>query len=370
MIATLRQVTDRLLGRGSAAITVPVMDGTLRPNRWLDEATVVAERAGLDDLAVADGTLWASADGELCALGPSGLETRQRFEAPITAFAWAMDGRLAVALAGREIRVLDSDWHLLHRITTLADQPLVAVNAISWGEGGRLFFTDGSREHAPPDWTRDLMKLGRSGRVGGWLPDTEDAAALLADGLAHAYGVLPLPGTDGAVLVSESWQHRVIRVGGTSAARRQPLVADLPAYPSRLTPASDGGYWLTCFACRTQLVEFVLREHAYRTRMLAEIAPAHWIAPALSSGRSFLEPLQGAGVKNMGVLKPWAPPRSYGLLIHVAPDGRLQRALHSQVDGHHHGVTAVQELNGALYVLAKGAGRLLRVDLAALEDHA
>ena len=132
-----------------------------------------------------------------------------------------------------------------------------------------------------------------------------------------------------------------------------------------MAPAADGGFWLSCFVCRTQLVEFVLREPAYRQRMVADIAPAHWIAPALSSGHSFLEPLQGAGVKNMGVLKPWAPPRSYGLVLHISADGRVQSSLHSQVDGHHHGITAVLEQGGHLYAASKGSGRLLRVDLQA-----
>jgi hypothetical protein len=95
--------------------------------------------------------------------------------------------------------------------------------------------------------------------------------------------------------------------------------------------------------------------------MVAEIDPRYWIAPALSSGQTFLEPLQGAGVKSMGVLKPWAPPRSYGLVIKVAADGRIERSLHSLVDGRHHGVTAVAAQAGALYAVSKGSGRLLKV---------
>ena len=72
---------------------------------------------------------------------------------------------------------------------------------------------------------------------------------------------------------------------------------------------------------RTQLVEFVLREPAYRRRMMAEIDPAYWVAPRLRSGLSFKEPMQGAHIKTMGVIKPWAPPRSYGLVIRLGADG-------------------------------------------------
>jgi len=114
----------------------------------------------------------------------------------------------------------------------------------------------------------------------------------------------------------------------------------------------------------------VLREDAYRRRMVAEIDPRYWIAPALSSGKSFLEPLQGAGVKQMGMLKPWAPPRSYGLVVRVDAKGQVVSSLHSQVDGHHHGITAVAEFGGALYAVSKGSGRLLRVSLAEDQGHA
>ena len=40
----------------------------------------------------------------------------------------------------------------------------------------------------------------------------------------------------------------------------QAVLSDLPAYPGRIAPARDGGFWLALFAPRNQLVEFVLRE--------------------------------------------------------------------------------------------------------------
>jgi hypothetical protein len=57
----------------------------------------------------------------------------------------------------------------------------------------------------------------------------------------------------------------------------------------------------------------------------------------------------------MGVLKPWAPPRSYGLVLRVAADGRIERSLHSLVDGRHHGITAVVEHGRALYAVSRAA---------------
>ena len=357
MLDSLKTFTDRLLGRGSAAITVPVMDGTLRPNRVLEDAEVVAELPGIDDLAGDGQALWASAGPTLLRIDDGGAVELRRFDAPISALAMSAGGRLAVALDGRRIEVLDATGASIARLEMLAGQPLRCANALAWQDEDTLLFSDGSRDHGPAEWSRDLMTLGRSGRAARWRVQGQDAE-VLGMGLGHAFGVWPEAG--GGVLIAESWHHRVLR--RDAQGRSVPLLAELPGYPSRMAPAAEGGFWLSCFVCRTQLVEFVLREPAYRKRMVAEIDPRYWIAPALSSGASFLEPLQGAGVKNMGVLKPWAPPRSYGLVLRVSADGRVQHSLHSQVDGRHHGITAVREHRGALYAACKGRGRLLRVN--------
>jgi hypothetical protein len=355
MFDTLRATADRWLGRGTAAITVPVMDGMLRPNRVLDQASVVAALPGIDDLASDGRTLWVSAGSVLSRLDGGGLVEARRFDADITALAVAPGGRIALALNGARVQVLAADGKVEAELTALAGKPLCGVNALAWEGDAALLISDGSMRRAPALWCHDLMELGRSGRVARWTPG--GSAELLASNLAYAFGVLP---TSGGVLVAESWRHRVLKLGPGGA---QPLLAELPGYPSRMARAAAGGYWLSCFVCRSQLVEFVLREPEYRRRMMAEIDPRHWIAPALSSGHSFLEPLQGAGVKQMGVLKPWAPPRSYGLVLQVSDDGHVLRSLHSQVDGKHHGITAIAEHDGALYAASKGSGRLLRVDL-------
>ena len=353
MFDSLKTFTDRLLGRGSAAITVPVMDGTLKPNRMLDDATVVAQLPGIDDLAGDGQALWASAGPALYRIDDTGPVELRRFDAPISALAMSAGGRLAVALDGRRIEVLDAAGAQIARLDGLR-----SANALAWEDADTLLFSEGSSMHGPAQWCHDLMTLGRSGRAARWRVTGKDAEPL-AGNLEYAFGVLPAAG---GVLIAESWRHRVLK--RDAQGKLTPLLSELPGYPSRLAPARGGGFWLSCFVCRTQLVEFVLREPAYRQRMVAEIDPRYWIAPALSSGDSFLEPLQGAGVKNMGVLKPWAPPRSYGLVLQVSDDGRVQRSLHSQVDGRHHGITAIREHGGALYAACKGRGRLLRVELA------
>lgn len=361
MLDTLRGWSDRLLGRGSAAITVPVMDGALKANRLLDQATVVAELPGIDDLASDGQVLYASAGPCVYRLDGDRWVEVVRADADVTAIA-AAAGRFAIAIGGSRVSVREGvAGREVARLDAIDGRPALAINALAFGGADTLLLSDGSVRRRPDEWCRDLMEHGNSGRVVRWRfgagGSGNAATDTIATGQRHAFGVLPL---GNAVVHSESWRHRLV---ATDASGSKPLLSELPGYPSRMAPASDGGFWLSCFVCRTQLVEFVLREDAYRRRMLAEIDPRYWIAPALSSGRNFLEPLQGAGVKTMGVLKPWAPPRSYGLVLKVTRDGRIAASAHSQVDGQHHGVTAIAEFGGALMVASKGSGRLLRVAL-------
>ncbi|MGA2552920.1 MAG: strictosidine synthase [Burkholderiaceae bacterium] len=353
MSTALKAWADRLLGRGEAAITVPVMDGALKPNRALENATVVAELPGIEDLASDGQKLWVAAGNILYELVGEELHKVETFDAPITGLAVRSASERALAIGGQKIVVVGGA-HGGAILTSLGSEPLLSVNALAFDEEGNLYFTEGSARYPLEKWNFDLMSLGQSGRVGYWSL-TDNSAREVRRGLAYPFGVL-VSGAE--ILVSESWRHRVLRLGQGKPVE---LLHELPGYPSRLSGALGGGFWLTCFVCRTQLVEFVLREPDYRRRMMEEVDPRYWVAPALSSGTSFLEPLQGAGVKQMGVLKPWAPPRSYGLVVRVSASGEILYSFHSRVDGHHHGITAVCECGGALYVASKGAGRLLRL---------
>lgn len=363
MSSPIQRWWDRLLGRGTAAITVPIMDGAIKPNRALDEAAVVLSLPGIDDIASDGQQLWISAGPVLYRLDGQQAREVRRFDAPITALAADAKGRIAVALDGRELRLLDADGATLAQTRALAGRALHSANALAFEDGDSLLVSDGSEQFGPDQWCHDLMQCGKTGKVGRWnWPSGQ--STLLAQGLAYAFGVLA---DNGLARWSESWKHTLGSARGSGAALPA-TVAELPGYPSRMSQAQGGGFWLTCFVCRTQLVEFVLREDAFRKLMLKEIHPSQWVAPALSSGKSFLEPLQGAGVKQMGVLKPWAPPRSYGLVLRVAESGRVLSSLHSQVDGQHHGITAVAEHAGALYLVSKGSARLLRVELNSAGD--
>jgi len=362
MMQGLGRLRDRLLGRGEAAITVPVFDGALKPNRLLEDAEVfVGDLSSPEDIATDGESLFVADGGRVLRIGADG----DRHEliclpAQISALA-CVGGGIAVAMNGSEVCVIGGALDG-RRWTAVEGVPLHAVNALAVTPDGGLLATEGSREHSWTEWKRDLMTHGRSGRALALDPGADDGQ-VLARRLAYPFGACPI----GDVLwLSESWRHRLLRID--PAGKALPLLEGLPAYPSRLSPAGGDGAWLTAFLPRSQLVEFVLREHGYRRRMLAEIAPEYWIAPALSSGRSFLEPMQGAQLKVMGVVKPWAPPRAYGLLIRLDAAGQPRYSLHSRFDGRHHGIVAAVEFSGRLHILSKGSRCVLRMDVSRFEQ--
>jgi len=362
VIAGVLAWKDRLLGRGDAAITVPVFDGALKSNRLIEDATTVATLDAPMDVATDGQTVYVADGVRVLRLLPNGLHEVHRCAGPITALACMPEGGFAVALEGREVRI-EGGAHHGRQWSAVGAERFNAINAITVARDGRLHVSDGSTSRTCDQWKHDLMSLGRSGRVFELTP-ADGAGRVLASGLHHAFGACEI---GDSVWVSESWRHHVMRVGDARNGRAPAVTDALPGYPSRIVPAHGGGAWLTCFALRTQLVEFVLREHTYRKRMIAELPPPYWIAPALNSGNTFLEPMQGAQLKMMGIVKPWAPPRSYGLVVRLDEHGLVRYSLHSRYDGKNHGVAAAAECGGKLYLIALGNRRLLALDIAAAE---
>ena len=90
--------------------------------------------------------------------------------------------------------------------------------------------------------------------------------------------------------------------------------------------------------------------------MMSQIDPDYWLAPTLRGDRSYLEPSQAGGVKQLGIKKPWAPARSYGLVIRLDSNFQPVTSLHSRADGSRHGITSCVEHNGRLLMAVKGDG--------------
>jgi Strictosidine synthase len=354
VFGVVRDFAQGFLGRGEATITVPSFDGALKPNQALERAETLFECDAPEELAT-DGINVYLADGAgLARIEGNGAITIREFDRPITALTCLPGGAIAVALNGREVRVY-ADPAAANPRLTFEGAGMRSVNALAPAGGEALYATDGSATRDVGEWAWDLMEWGRSGRALRLDLNTKHIT-VLAEGLRYAFGACA---TDGSALISESWRHRLISVAPNRASKV--VLTNLPVYPSRLSPARGGGWWLTAFIARTQLVEFVLREPAYRKRMMAEIDPEYWIVPRLNSGKSFKEPMQGAHLKTMGVVKPWAPPRSYGLVIRLDAASKPMFSLHSRVDGTNHGIVSAVESGAWLYMIAKGPRRVLRL---------
>ncbi len=353
MLSAVKRTLDNFLGRGDAAVTVPVLDGPLKPNQKLEEATRLLEAAGIDNLIrTADGIAYTTGR-TLQTIGGAAKE----FPAEITCLAADGDA-LAVGLDTGGITISGG----AHDGKTIGAREITTPTAVIFAGSGTLVVANGAAAGKASDWRRDLMERGRSGSV--WKFDIASGKSeRLADGLAWPSGIASAP--SGGFYVSESWRHRVVRLDSGGKAAPVAVLSGLPAYPWRIVPAASGGFWLTFYSVRNQLVDFILREHGYRKRMIAEVPEAYWMAPALASNLSFEEPLQGSRLKQMGQMKPWAATLSYGLAARC--DAAMQPAFsyHSRADGVVHGIASVIEDRGDLLVAAKGPGFLVRLDQAA-----
>ena len=346
-----------LFGRSDEdGLSVPPLDGVLKPNQDLDAAERLFDIPLIDNLIAADGALYCSSGNTLLRLD---LETRRSetvrvLAGPITAIAVSPEGRLAVAVEGAGVSLLagsvDDDRQL-----AVPGEYGGCITALLFEAADLILMAIGSRKHRMSEWKRDLMSHGATGAViRHHIPSSK--TEVMRGGLAFPYGLAF--GNDGDILVSESWRHRIL-----SLRTGKNLLAELPAYPARLSPATGGGYWLALFAPRRQLTELVLREDDYRLEMMATIPPDAWIGPDFSDGGNEEQPLQSGSVRQMGIMKPWAPSRSYGLVVRLDAEMAPVASHHSRADGHIHGVASVVERDGALYVASRGAGALVRLHL-------
>ncbi len=354
MIQIIKSRLDQFLGRGQAAVTVPSLDGALKPNNLLEEAPAGVEGDAPDNLVCFnEKPLWS--EGKQLFIGRE-KTLFSSLESEVTAIAVSGTGELVVALQDGGIQLLNGDGQLIKRIGSLA---INCVTAMTFLDPQTLVIAVGSIRNPLVDWARDLLEQRASGQVIK-LDLTNDQSSIVAQNLAYPAGLLVR--ADGSLIVSEAWSCRLSQVDVTRG-RVTPLMEDLPAYPGRMVASSGGGCWLSMFAPRSPLIEFVLREPEYRKAMMEEVDPEFWIAPALKSGYSFHEPMQGGAMKQMGILKPWAPTRSYGLVIEVDERFVPIRSFHSRAGGKRHGATSVMMLGHQLWITSKGGGEVFAIDL-------
>ena len=336
----------------------PALDGALKPNNVLEELPPGIAGDEPDNIVVWQGApLWSDGQNLVMREGPC-----VDLGSPVTALV-ANGTRVAVATAKDGLRLLDRE---LRDISPRWTRPVRNVTALAFAPDDALWFCVGSGHNAPDEWRRDLMEKNRTGLVGRADPASGDVL-IRAERLGYPNGLVIEPGGD--VVVSEAWSSHLIKIPARGGAS-EIVLDEIPGYPGRIVARDGGGYWLSVFAPRSQLIEFVLREPGYRKAMLREVAPEFWVAPAYRSGDSFMEPLQGGALKQMGILKPWAPTRSYGLVAELGADFVPVRSFHSRAGGRRHGITSAAEIGGRLWLTSRGAGEVLDLDLGSKGESA
>ena len=353
-----------VINRDGEQNSIPPLDGAFSPNDRLDACTPIGDPLpGLDD-AVADnsGAIYVSAAKRILKLSGSGFETRQlvaEFDGEAGGLAMHPDGRLLVCVAGRGLAAIAPARPEPLWLERIEGRSLAGLLSVTAAPDGRIFAVEGSAGRVPNQWRHDLMEKRSNGRLIS-CDATMASACVELSNLQYPYGV-SVAADSNSLWFTESWSHRVSRIPLRASGQQQPEVVlrNLPGYPARIHPNGRGGFYLGVFARRTHLVEFVLKEDDFREEMMTTIAPDYWVAPAFAGGADCLEPMQIGSVKALGIQKPWAPPRSYGLLAHLNGDGEATDSIHSQAGGRFHGITGACATPQGAVIVARGAGRLL-----------
>ena len=335
-MSLVQDIVKAVLGREDED-AIPVMDGVMTPNSHLDEAEPIgAPLEGAEDFHFTeDGKVLVAAGNGIVRFSLSKPGQRKAVETlpdRLGAILPLEDGRIVAGVSGQGLFVVADGK------SALVNADFTCPTALAPTASGEVLVTNGSSEHGLSDWAFDLMRHGASGSLASVNLDT-GGARMLRDRLRWPAGVVEA--ANGDILYSESWAHSV------SAHRKEakapaPVQRNLIGYPSRISPCEDGGYLLSIFSLCTQLVELVLREDDFRNEMIATIDPAYWIVPAYASDGDYREPLQGGSIKKLGIQKPWAPPRAYGLVVKLDARGEIQASHHSRVGGQWHGISAAR----------------------------
>ena len=337
------------------------LDSALTPNSALDElpGRVIDGLDEPDDVVIAaDGAVLVSAGSQIHRFVGEDAEgsVLAVLPGPVGPLCLEVDGRLLVGVAGHGLMAVTSAGEISMLCGDVDGQALHCPTDIARGPDGAIYVTDGSVTRHGDEWVWDLMEGGASGRLIR-IAAGSGQASVLRKGMRWPSGVTV--SVDGShLVVSEAWAHNIISLA-TDGGSAEVLQDNLPGYPGRLATAADGSYLLAMFALRTQLVDFVLTQPDFVREMMRTVEPDFWIRPALRGLDSGLEPLQGGQIRKLGVIKPWAPPRSYGLCVRLDSTGRPIASMHSRPGSSRHGVTAVRGFGDQLAIAVRGGRQII-----------
>jgi hypothetical protein len=340
---------------------IPPLDGALLPNELLDSCSPIGGpevEAPVDALPTGDELLVATGS-RVVRCGGSQYTQREKLldvSGPVGPLALGRDGELYLCVSGAGVLRKDAGGGVEDVATSVDGQPVRCPTSVALGADGTVYVAEGSQHHCSDNWVWDLMERGATGRLLAIEPSGR--TRVLRSGLPYPNG-LALAEDGDSLLFTTAWDHSINRLPLSGSGDPVVIARNLPGYPASLTPAEGGGFWLAFFALRTQLLEFVLGEDDYRTEMMRTVEPRYWIRPSLHKISSGLEPQQGGSIKKLGETKPWAPPRSYGLVVNMSEQGTMRASLHSRSNGSRHGTWTARERRGCVFVCATGADAVL-----------
>ena len=366
MIQAFANFIRNVVNPGEKQLNIPNLDGPWKPNNCLDDGDIVAEVPLIDNLCKSGENILFSSENRILSLSDTG-DTYEvsSFSKDVSALESLDDGGLVVGLNGGGLCFVGGENDGL-KITEVDGRNILCPTDIARIDATTLCVSEGSRTYPPEDWVIDLMSKNKCGRVVK-INISNGRGETLLDDLAFPAG-LCVDVESGTMIVTQAWKHSVQRFSiiDNGSLKKISELADLPGYPGRISHSSDGGYWLAVFAMRTMLVEFVLIEDEYRESMMQEIEKKYWIAPALATLNDYRVPVQAGGLKQLGMVKPWSAPLSYGMVVKLNEALNPVLSLHSRSGSDRHGITSVLEIeNGILLSTSKGNGKLIRNDLDA-----
>jgi hypothetical protein len=329
------------------------LEGVLGPNGRLDEADAMPMAAPEAICVTPAGDLLASSGSDVFRIPRWGErpDLWGRFDAPVSALAVSAGGRVAVGLSGGRIVVRDASGAALSGWTPTSN-PRAVADCLFLSEDELVVVDHGYRPDEPvlsiapwdPVARGQVLGVTRSGKT-----------RVIAAGLHCPMGVAL--GPNGALALTELDRARVVEASG------KVLQAGYPAYLGRIRKI-DGGYALACLSRRDALIEFLKTEPEFVARMKARIEPKHWISPRVVAEFSHDFPIELGATRLFGEIKPWAPSFSYGLAIETDAAMMPIRSAHSRANGTRHAISDIVSWNGALVVVSRGSGALLKLDSA------
>ncbi|MEV0075309.1 hypothetical protein AB0H58_02760 [Nocardia neocaledoniensis] len=332
--------------------SVPPFEAGLRPDRRLDEAAVLLPDAEFepDDVVIrGDGAVVFSSGDSVFTLADGAVTRLVTLGGQVGCLLVAEDGLIA-AVEGVGLVTIDARGTASDLCT--AAELAACVTDLALLPDGVVLATVGSKD--VPDWAAALVAADRSGRI---VRVEGSRAEVVAEGLGWPGGIEKA--SDGDVLVSLGFEHRIERRAVATLGKPGTAVgSNLPVYPGRIAAASDG-WWVAAPYARNRFTELLLDEPELLHEMTATIRQDQWFVPRLRCPDPYTDTLQLGQLRVHGVIKPWAPARSYGLAFRIDPRGRIAESAHSRADSDRHGVTGVASRDGRIVVAARGFRNLL-----------